>query len=347
MISKIETLYYYLQYAVFRKKAIKLPTQVFLWFEPYCNLRCQQCAIWHNQPRKEITFNLERKKKIVRKIYDWLGNKFTLNLLGGELFLYKDKILELVRYTSSLGIKTSITTNGTLLTREICLGIIKSRLHFLSFSLDALTPSLHEEIRGRKNIYPKIIDNIFCLKRLKGEKRTPVIYISTIIMKKNLSEIIPLVYWIKEKGLDGITFQPIVSVEFFNGPKLGPFWFKRSPFWPSFKEVEPIILKVIELKKEGYPVKNSISDLRKILFYFKDPIKFARKEKCVSGINSLTVTPTGELKLCPIRSSLGSVLREDLDERWRSFEAFLMRKEIGKCERQCKALSLNKDDFYF
>ncbi|MFB6089414.1 MAG: radical SAM protein, partial [Candidatus Aenigmatarchaeota archaeon] len=71
------------------------PKNVFMWFEPRCNLRCEHCNIWKN--KKNVELDVEDKKKIIRKLVDSLGTKFTLNFLGGELFLY-DGIFEILEY---------------------------------------------------------------------------------------------------------------------------------------------------------------------------------------------------------------------------------------------------------
>lgn len=322
------------------------PKEILWWFPPVCNLRCQQCYIWKNKKNFE-DINIEEKKKIIKKLYYWMST-FTLNFLAGEPFLHKD-ILLLVEYAANLGIKTSLTTNGSLVNEELARKIVKSGLTFIAFSLDSLHPKIHDEIRGVKGTHKKAIQGIrYLIAYRKQELRnTPVIYINSLIMAKNLEELPLLVEWVKKEKIDGITFQPIASPEFFDGMVNNEYWFKKSRLWPNFKKVKNVLDKLIELKKKGFPIKNSLNDLKKFYRYFQDPVRFSKEEWCTAGTESLTISTEGKLQLCPGKIPLGDILKDNLGRKWNSFDAFRLRREIARCQRQCKIIPIYKEDFYF
>jgi hypothetical protein len=52
--------------------------------------------------------------------------------------------------------------------------------------------------------------------------------------------------------------------------------------------------------------------------------------------------------MCPNRiETLGNILKNDLDEVWRSSAANEARKHVNTCKSETKILATSKTDFYF
>ena len=78
-----------------------------------CNLRCKMCPFW-KRPRKDSS--IEQEKNILRQIYD--SGVCGIMFEGGEPLLRKD-LSEILAFSRSLPLHTSLVTNGTLLESRI------------------------------------------------------------------------------------------------------------------------------------------------------------------------------------------------------------------------------------
>jgi len=112
----------------------------------------------------------------------------------GETFLHKQFFIMLEELKKH-GIFVYVTTNGMLLTEEIAERLVELKLDRLSFSLDAATPELFNEIR-RGADFETIIENIRRLNAIKKRLRqdeSPVLSIMCCAMKSNIQDLPKLV----------------------------------------------------------------------------------------------------------------------------------------------------------
>lgn len=109
-----------------------------------CNSRCQFCEIWQ-KPTFQLKNHADLKHVLENlKALKQIGVRF-VDFTGGEPLLYPH-LATVLRFARELGLRTSITTNCLLyekVAREIS-GLVT----YLHFSLDSLSETLHNEIRG-------------------------------------------------------------------------------------------------------------------------------------------------------------------------------------------------------
>jgi organic radical activating enzyme len=74
-----------------------------------CNIECLHCIL-NCSPRRSEKFDLETAKKII-KINSSNGKKMVV-LSGGEIFLFYNELIELVKYSNSSNLEVDIETNG-------------------------------------------------------------------------------------------------------------------------------------------------------------------------------------------------------------------------------------------
>ncbi|MDL2274676.1 radical SAM protein [Desulfosarcina sp. OttesenSCG-928-G10] len=115
-----------------------------------CNLSCPVCCRYI----EDGILDLKKKKKLIDIITNSGVKKITIS--GGEPLLEQD-FLEILSYSRSVGLKTSLATNGLLLSERI--------LDELDYVLDELQPPLdghcakaHSLHRGSEKHYYVIID---------------------------------------------------------------------------------------------------------------------------------------------------------------------------------------------
>lgn len=336
--------------------SLRKPDRVFLWFPEVCNLNCTHCSIGKNTRLglyEENKLSVDNMRLILNKLDNWIGKKYALSFIAGEPFFHKN-ILEFISCAKKSLAITSVTSNGTLINNSrIARDIVNSGLDYIALSIDGwFGSSIHDLTRGgTKNgeILKAVINAVNLLKVAKENinSNTPKIFVNSIIMRDNLSDLVKIVEWSKNENLDGITFQPIASDEFFNG-KDNFNWFRISNLWPDFHQVSSFLDFLMEKKNSGYPVKNSKNDFLRFKRYFKNPIDFAKSEVCGVSSGLMTIVNDGTIKICPgLGDGLGNILTDDLNTIWRCRAAFDMRYRVSNCKFQCKILANNKKDFYF
>ena len=232
-----------------------------------CNLRCKMCPFWKRFNRDSST---EMEKAILRQIYD--SGVCGIALEGGEPLLRND-LVEILAFSRSLPLHTSLVTNGTLLESRI--DEIASYINGVVYvSLDGMEKT-HDTIRGVNGCFRKAIRGI-----IASRERVPVT-VNTTIMGENLHEIEDMVKLAKE--LD-VKISLAVAHEYCNA--------ETSTL--TADETAEIAKKLMEMKKKGYPLVNSIN-------YFKVLAK-EKNWKCKPWA-LINVGPEGNLILpCYVRN---------------------------------------------
>lgn len=232
-----------------------------------CNLRCKMCPFWQ---RPSEDSSIEREKAILRQIYD--SGACAIAFEGGEPLLRKD-LGEILAFSRSLPLHTSLVTNGTLL--EFKIDEIAQYINGAVYvSLDGLEKT-QDMIRGVSGCFGKAVRGIM------ASREKVSVTINTTIMAENIQEIEDLVKLAKD--LD-VKISVAVAHDYCNA--------KASA--PASYEIREIAGKLVEMKKKGYPLVNSVS-------YFKVIAK-EKKWTCKPWV-SVNVGPEGHLVLpCYVRN---------------------------------------------
>lgn len=166
----------------------KVPIHLDCELTTRCNLRCVMCPRTNNNiPIMDMPLKLV--KRIIDEFVEKGGSSIKFVYLG-EALMYPH-LFEVIKYAKKKGIiDTMIATNGNLMNKKNTIGIIKSGLDFIIFSIDSCHQEIYEQIRinGKLN---KVIEGLTLLKQLKDfyglEK--PKIQIQAIKMDSNKEEI--------------------------------------------------------------------------------------------------------------------------------------------------------------
>lgn len=120
-----------------------------------CNLLCSQCYI---NAKSGNSNNEELSTDEAKNFIDNLAEmKIPLLMFsGGEPLLRKD-LWELASYAKSKGLKTALSSNGTLITKEIAAKIKKVSIEYVGISLDGVNQKTHDAIRGKPGSFKKSI----------------------------------------------------------------------------------------------------------------------------------------------------------------------------------------------
>lgn len=125
------------------------PIACHLYVTDRCNLDCWYCTEYDNSvPHPPV----DDVKKWIRKIKE-LGC-IRIGLQGGEPLLHPD-IVEIVRYCKEMDLRTSMSTNGFMLTEELIGELETAGLDSLHISVDRMTPT-PSTYKSLKTILPKL-----------------------------------------------------------------------------------------------------------------------------------------------------------------------------------------------
>lgn len=177
-------------------------TNLYLYLTNNCNLHCGHCwisPVFDTSPQAGIPVAALKKTIIEAKELGLGCVKFT----GGEPFLYTS-IIELIHFLKSQEISITIETNGTLVTKEIVEALKAADVNIISISLDAATPSIHDELRGVKGSFSRAVEGIKLLTKEDFE-----LQIIMTIQKKNEKEIPGVIDLCRKYDIPSLKINPM------------------------------------------------------------------------------------------------------------------------------------------
>ncbi|MDR0575881.1 MAG: radical SAM protein [Tannerella sp.] len=214
---------------------IKRPLQTVLFVSDKCNLACKHCSVYRTTNPNIKTY--EQVKEELEYSYN-AGSRF-VDFEGGEPTLWHDggkDLNSLIRLSKKIGFySATITTNAFM-------PFAGSEADSIWVSLDGLG-QYHDDIRG-KGVFDRLVKHI-------EEARHPHIGVNMVVNSRNYTSV--------EETIEFAKNNPnirAISLNFHN-PYPGTEY-----LFLDWELREKVIDLIIEKKKTGYPIMNSISGLK-------------------------------------------------------------------------------------
>ena len=303
-----------------------------------CQSRCITCNGWKTpseMQEKELT--AAEWKKILFNIHNWMGS-YEFIISGGEPFIRED-IFEIAEYASNLGDTVNVVTNGLALYNKLD-KVLNSTFKNITFSLNAVqNPNIHNVSRGRNDAFKLTmyaIQNLNYMNKHCSGHKWKNIFLSTVVMPSNLSEIKPIAEFCKVEGI-GVSYQLMD-----NGDAFSTNINKESQIYENDIKTAALnaIDEMIELKKLGYPICNGFSQLDAFKLLIDVPEQILNIQ-CMVGENNFAIDPYGNCRICFCMDTIGN-LKENLPENlWFSNKANETREKILTCTKNCRLLNCN------
>jgi len=265
-----------------------------------CNMQCRFCEYWKEGGDEMSTEEIFRLLEDARSFGIRVYNAWTTEPL------LRDDLPQILDYAHSLGMMTSLITNGKLLYKR---ADELKHLDYLSVSVDG-TDS-YKEIRGID--FSEILPGI---KKAKEGRKNPML-LNCVISGKNLDDIEDLIHLADELNVK-ISFEPLYE---FGG--IG------KTVWDEFgirdmEKYSKTVERIIEMKKQGYPIINSKTYLTMV--------KNRRPNyRCHASDIILNVTADGTVENCRVRrEKLGNV-QDGIRNVWIS-----SKKKRKTISRECE-----------
>jgi len=337
-----------LLYKLSRRRMIGVPSPLTLTFSVtnMCQSRCKTCNIWKVYVDKPELRENELKIDEIEKIFYSLGHIFFFNISGGEPFLRKD-LPEIVclacKYLTPSVIH--IPTNGIApnLIEDGMVQILETmRSDGYGDTPITIKPSFdgveekHDEIRGVKGNFEKVLDTYERLVELKKKYQNLHVGLGTVISRFNYNDISEIAAYAESLHPDSYINEIAEQrAELFT---------KDEPITPTDEEYERAIEyfseKTIGIMRHSRPLDRATQSFR--LVYYDLVVKILREKRqvipCYAGISNVHISPYGEVWPCCILGydkPMGNLREADYDfaKIWHSEQANGVRKFIkdGNC----------------
>lgn len=168
-----------------------------------CNLKCEMCNHWRET--REPPVSADRFKEVITELAE-MGTK-KIHISGGEPML-RPQIPDFVELASSLGIKVTMTTNGTLITKEKAKRLVEAGLRGVNISIDSPIRKMHEKIRGVEGAFKATSKAVELFRRYKHKGKL-TIRINTVVSRTNYETLATLPDLAHQLGADGINLIPV------------------------------------------------------------------------------------------------------------------------------------------
>ncbi|MDH7508616.1 MAG: tungsten cofactor oxidoreductase radical SAM maturase [Methanomassiliicoccales archaeon] len=173
--------------------------KVFIEATTRCNLHCVNCVrnAWDEnlEDMSSETFEhiMEGLKELpeLREVY--FGG-------FGEPLLHP-RILEMIEAVKSLGVRVSMSTNGTLLDEQKAEALIDLKVDRIFVSMDSTQAQLFGELRGGAD-FDLVVENVMRLRDIRERKgyRIPTIGLEFVLTRRNFGEVSHLPKLAKKLG---------------------------------------------------------------------------------------------------------------------------------------------------
>ena len=310
-----------------------------------CQSKCKTCNIWKFYRKGTQSHKDELTLPEIEKLFKSMGGIYFFNLSGGEPFLRKDlpQIVDLAiehlrpaiihSPTNAIATKRILTS-----TRAILENLRRRGLHTpftIKPSLDGIG-ALHDEIRGFKGNWQRLIKTIQGLKELEKEFPNLHVEVGTVVSNFNKEHLEEIEEYVHSLGIQSYRNEIAEQREEFRN--IG------DPITPTAEEYRQLMSGFAEKIRQNLAGKRSLAKLTESLrlVYYELAQKIVETGKqvipCYAGISNVHLTPHGQLWPCCVlgyAQPMGSLREVDFDfwKIWHSDKAKEVRAHIndGKC----------------
>ncbi|WP_297570631.1 putative heme d1 biosynthesis radical SAM protein NirJ1 [uncultured Anaerovibrio sp.] len=121
-----------------------------------CNLKCRHCYMNSDNKKYQDELTTDEAKRFIDDLADF---KVPVLLFSGGEPLIRPDFFELAQYAKEKGLRPTLSTNGTLITREVAQKIKDIGVGYVGISLDGLQ-DVNDKFRGQAGAYEKAMAGI-------------------------------------------------------------------------------------------------------------------------------------------------------------------------------------------
>ena len=166
-----------------------------------CNLRCRHCYMESDGQKYEGELTTEEAKRFIDGLAEF---RVPVLLFSGGEPLIRPDFFELAEYARDAGVRPTLSTNGTLITREVAQRLKEHGVGYVGISLDGLA-DVNDMFRGVEGAYQRAMEGIGnCV--AVGQR----VGLRFTINHHNIMELDKIFDFIEEKGINRVCFYHLV-----------------------------------------------------------------------------------------------------------------------------------------
>jgi len=312
---------------------LKAPTQVFWWITNRCNLRCIFCLAEAGPYPDPAELSNRQKEFILREI---ISNRvLKVYLTGGEPLLFPS-IYDYIAELTKNGVFVELTTNGTLIDREVARRLQRARVNRVQFSLNGSTPKLNDSLMGRS--YHRIMEGLGNI-----QEEGIDIHFKVTVVQQNIADVSHIVEKLVRRGAKKIELSEAIPL---------------GRAFHRWEELKPRLEDLLELRKlvKDYRMEEELElsfvSLSVQMYDDKYP------SVCTVGADNsyyCLIQPNGDVAPCTpsiVWKYSNNIMEKGLKGCWEDLSTFRkfvdpskLKGECGRCELKyqcrggCRALA--------
>lgn len=203
------------RYIYYKGKKIELPfypNRLYMELTNVCNFECIMCPNGRKLMQRDKGFmDYELAKKIIDEMAPHV-NTIVLHIWGESLL--HPRIFDIIKYCQKYDIRTELSTNTSLLNKDISKRIIGSGLSMIYLCVDGVTKETYERVR-KNGDYENAVNNVKDFIKMKNDKNryenktTPSVNIQIIVMEETKDEIDTFKRRWSVEGVNKINVKPL------------------------------------------------------------------------------------------------------------------------------------------
>ncbi len=277
-----------------------------------CNLNCSYC---YQVNESSSVMSYELFEDIIDKltVQNRLG---IVAFTGGEPFLWKH-ILTALKKCKKKGIFSQITTNGSRLNYSYIDKLAESGLDYLSVSIDGYDQLLFSE----KTIFnnTKLFDYLLYAR----DRHNIIVSCNFVITEHNIDQV--------DKILELTKYLHIpTSLGFYVPPpeKKQDSYFSNKELSDNFQN---LILKIIDKKKNGYPILESSEYFKKFKSFLENTFNW---DCNIAKKYTIQINSDGDIYWCSKLRKISPYNYKNISSNFNNFKMELSKK-IKSCNSSC------------
>jgi len=181
------------------------PLMVKLKLTWQCNLACPMCHYWRRDLPTALTTD-----RVARTLDDLAAlGCAKVHFSGGEPTIRPD-LPDLIAHARQLKLRVALTTNATLITRDLAKRLARAGLNSVCVSIDSPVRSVHDHMRGAPGAFKRTVAGVRELRRSAQRHGTPLpIRINTVVARENYATLDKLPALAHALGAQSLLLMPV------------------------------------------------------------------------------------------------------------------------------------------
>jgi radical SAM protein with 4Fe4S-binding SPASM domain len=323
------------KYLVF--SAMKSPV-IFWNITGRCNLSCSHCYLGAgNRRRNELT-----TEECCSLINDLSVAGVPLLIISGGEPLVREDIWEILDHARRSGVKTALSSNGTLISRDTANRLRATGVEYVGISLDGASAAIHDQIRGIAGSFDRSLEGL----RACVSAGIPC-GIRMTVTKENMDEVSPLLdlalllsvprfclYWLVPSGR-GLKEYRKKQISAEQARQIFQYLFLRA------RAIDPAVLEIltVDAPQDGIHLLSLLEAQQPLSR--SDSLALLRRQGCgcSAGERIANIDPEGNLYPCQFAQApeflMGNLRDGPFQEIWEEARRSFARSIAGQAENAC------------